>query len=209
MVGRSDFEPGTQLGGEVWGLVTPILEAHGNQVLAPDLGDEHTNNLTDHIRHVRSVIESENAEHVVLVGHSYGGMVITGLAAQLAEKIGHLVYVDAALPNPGESLFDVISTSGRDPLSFSGLEPAAAYVEKLEFDPGLLSRLHKTYVACTKSDFSLVTSVMRGRIASDPSGWACSELPTSHFAMVSMPQQLAEILRSTGDSGESAGAANS
>ena len=62
-------------------------------------------------------------------------MVITGVAAKMPGRIGRLVYVDAALPDPGQSLFDIIVSGGSDPMSFAGLEPAAPYVEKLQFKP--------------------------------------------------------------------------
>jgi pimeloyl-ACP methyl ester carboxylesterase len=56
-------------------------------------------------------------EDVILVGHSYGGMVITGFAARMAKRIRRLVYLDAALPDPGQSLFDVLASGGVDPMS--------------------------------------------------------------------------------------------
>jgi len=88
---------------------------------------------------------------------NYGGMIITGVAARIAEKIVHLVYIDAALPDPGQSLFDLFVSSGRDPLSFVGLEPAAPYVEKLQFDPEKIRPLKKTYILCNESEFAPVT----------------------------------------------------
>ena len=62
-------------------------------------------------------------------------MVITGVAAKMPDRISRLMYVDAALPDPGQSLFDIIVSGGSDPMSFAGLEPAAPYVEKLQFKP--------------------------------------------------------------------------
>lgn len=47
---------------------------------------------------------------MVLVGHSYGGMVITVVAAEMPEKINSRVYIDAAFPDPGQSLFDIITS---------------------------------------------------------------------------------------------------
>ncbi len=64
-------------------------------------------NLQTHITDVINLIECEQLNDVVLVGHSYGGMVITGVADQLLQKgancLRHLVYLDAVTPHPGES----------------------------------------------------------------------------------------------------------
>jgi pimeloyl-ACP methyl ester carboxylesterase len=62
-----------------------------------------------HIQDVTNVLEYENLSRVVLVGHSYAGMVITGAADRAPGRIAHLVYLDAAVPAPGASLFDGFS----------------------------------------------------------------------------------------------------
>jgi pimeloyl-ACP methyl ester carboxylesterase len=191
---RDDYPPGGQLGGKVWDPVRRILEAHSHVVFSPDLLDEHSSGLTDHIEQVRALLTENAIGQAILVGHSYGGMVITGVAAHMPERVRHLVYVDAALPEPGQSLFDVIAAGGCDPMSFPGLEPAKAYVEKLNFDPLRLSSLPKTYILCTQSEFSVVTSVARRAIMADPKGWSYDELPSSHVPMASMPDQLGRLL---------------
>ncbi len=60
-----------------------------------------------HIRDIAAVLEFEDLHDVVLVGHSYGGMVITGVADRAADRVGRLVYLDAATPINGQSLVDV------------------------------------------------------------------------------------------------------
>jgi pimeloyl-ACP methyl ester carboxylesterase len=194
--GRREFESAAQLGGRAWDPVRSVLESHGATVLTPELPDEHTTDLSGHVRCVEEALTPHSTDKAIVVGHSYGGMVITGLAAHMPERIERLVYVDAALPSPGESLFDVIALSGRNPLSFGGLEPAAAYVEKLFYDPRQTASVPKTFVACTQSDFSAVTHVMRERIGPADPSWTFRELPTSHFAMATMPEQLAELIES-------------
>jgi len=62
-------------------------------------------------------------------------MVITGVAAKMPNRISRLVYLDAALPDPGQSLFDIIVSGGSDPMSFAGLEPVAPYVENCSLMP--------------------------------------------------------------------------
>jgi pimeloyl-ACP methyl ester carboxylesterase len=60
-----------------------------------------------HIRDITAVLHSEDLRDVILVGHSYGGMVITGVADRATDRIGRLVYLDAANPVNGQSLVDV------------------------------------------------------------------------------------------------------
>jgi pimeloyl-ACP methyl ester carboxylesterase len=62
--------------------------------------------LSLHIQDVINVLYYEDLHDVVLVGHSYGGMVITGVAEQAASRLSHLVYLDAFVPQDGESAFD-------------------------------------------------------------------------------------------------------
>jgi len=188
-----DYPPGGLLGGRIWDSIIPYLEAHNHRVFAPTLKDEHISSLTEHIEQIWKLITENNLNDVILVGHSYGGMIITGVAAEMPERIRHLVYVDAALPDPGQSLFDIIVSSGRDPMSFVGLEPAAPYVEKLQFDAEKIKQLPKTYILCTESEFASVTSVARQKIADSTEKWTYLELPTSHVPMASMPERIAEI----------------
>jgi hypothetical protein len=121
-------------------------------------------------------------------------MVITGIADKMGERLKHLVYIDAALPDPGQSLFDIISSSGHDPLSFPGLEAVPPYVEKLRFDPQNLKPLPKTYILCTQSEFACVTGVAKQKITAAAKEWTYLELPTSHVPMATMPGELAQIL---------------
>jgi pimeloyl-ACP methyl ester carboxylesterase len=78
----------------------PTLTGQGERVhlASPDVG------LQTHIQDVVNAIEFEDLHDVVLVGHSYGGMVITGVADRIPDRIAHLVYLDAILPEDGESV---------------------------------------------------------------------------------------------------------
>jgi pimeloyl-ACP methyl ester carboxylesterase len=62
--------------------------------------------LSVHVADVVSLINHNNLKNVVLLGHSYGGMVISGVAAQIPERIAHLVFLDAVVPRSGENHFD-------------------------------------------------------------------------------------------------------
>jgi pimeloyl-ACP methyl ester carboxylesterase len=191
---RNDYPPGGHLGGRVWNTIIPALEAHNHRVFAPDLKDEHASSLTGHIEQIYTLITESDLRDVILAGHSYGGMVITGVAAIMQDRMSHLVYIDAALPDPGQSLFDIIASAGRDPMVFPGLEPAPPYVEKLQFDPQKIIPLPKTYILCTESEFACVTNVARRKIAAHGKEWTYIELPSSHVPMASMPEQLSQLL---------------
>ncbi|MEL7197735.1 MAG: alpha/beta fold hydrolase [Pseudomonadota bacterium] len=99
-------------GGWCWDQVRPILEAAGHRVFTPTLtglgsrADELTSKvgLNTHIADIIEVITANDLSDIVLCGHSYGGMVITGVADALKSRIAHIVYLDAALPNNGETM---------------------------------------------------------------------------------------------------------
>src|SRR5687768_9769275 len=69
-------------------------------------------NLTTHITDIVNAILFENLTDIVLVGHSYGGMVISGVADRIPERIRKLVYLDAMVPNDGESVMSIMDPKG-------------------------------------------------------------------------------------------------
>jgi pimeloyl-ACP methyl ester carboxylesterase len=91
------------------------MRSQGQEVYAPTmtgLGERAhlmspAIDLDFHITDIVKVLEFEDLHNVILVGHSYGGMVITGVADRATDRIGHLVYLDAATPQNGQSLVDV------------------------------------------------------------------------------------------------------
>ena len=101
-------------GGWDWKQVDSVLTAAGSKVYRPTLTGlgERVHLLTPdvdlstHITDIVNVIRFENLRDVVLVGHSYGGMVISGVADRIPDRIRRLVYIDAAVPEDGESLVD-------------------------------------------------------------------------------------------------------
>ncbi len=102
-------------GGWCYQPVARLLRAKGHEVYTPTLtglGErEHLLNpdinLDTHITDVVNLLRFEDLHDVYLVGHSYGGMVITGVADRAPERIGNVVYLDAAFPMNGQSLVDV------------------------------------------------------------------------------------------------------
>ncbi|MFI2471403.1 alpha/beta fold hydrolase [Streptomyces globisporus] len=107
---------GSWAGGWIWDRVRPLLEEAGHRVLSPTLtglaerchlaGPEVGLNV--HVQDVAEVLRDEGLDNVILVGHSYGGMVITGTAALAPDAIGQLVYVDAFAPVTGDSAFSLL-----------------------------------------------------------------------------------------------------
>ncbi len=102
-------------GGWCYAKVTERLQALGHRVYAPSLtglGDRShllspSIDLDTHITDVVQLLFYEDLHDVILVGHSYGGMVITGIADRAPDRVGKLVYLDAANPLNGQSLVDV------------------------------------------------------------------------------------------------------
>jgi pimeloyl-ACP methyl ester carboxylesterase len=107
-------------GGWAWERMVPYLSKAGYNVLAPTLTGlgEKVNlatpdvGLNTHIQDILTLLEKGNLRNVVLVGHSYGGMVIAGVANQAAKRISQLVYLDAFVPKDGQSLADIIGPQG-------------------------------------------------------------------------------------------------
>jgi pimeloyl-ACP methyl ester carboxylesterase len=108
-------------GSVVWRQMVPRLRKAGHEVYAPTLtgiGERkhllsREINLDTHIHDVIGVIDEEDLSDIVLVGHSYGGMVITGVADRVPEKVATLVYLDAFVPENGQSLFNLLPSDRR------------------------------------------------------------------------------------------------
>ena len=105
-----------------WRDFANLLRADGHEVYTPSLTGQGERihlggpqvNLSTHVTDVENVFRFEELTDVTLVGHSYGGMVLTGVADRIPELIQHLVYVDAFLPKDGESCFDLGGAGGPD-----------------------------------------------------------------------------------------------
>lgn len=191
---RKDYPAGEKLGGKVWHKVVFELESLHHDVYAPTLDDENTHNLSHHIQQICTLIDTKGLENIILVGHSYAGMVITGVAAKRLNQVACLVYVDAALPQPNQSLFDLLEQGGLNPIDVVDAAPMA-YTEKLQFDPKKIQSLAKSYIRCTKSDFINVTLLAKNKINADQLGWHYTELPTSHLPMATMVEELVQCLQ--------------
>jgi pimeloyl-ACP methyl ester carboxylesterase len=215
-------------GGWCWRFVRPLLKDH--QVFTPSLTGlgERSHlarpdvDLDTHIADVVSLLEMEDLREVVLVGHSYGGMVVTGAADRVPARIRRLVYLDAFVPENGKCLLDyaVPERAARmreegeragsvtpPPLSLWGLtrqehldfvkprevrHPFGTMKQAIRLE-GNTERLPKTFIYCSSpATGSFDQFAARYRNAA---GWTFFELPTGHDAMILMPERVAELLQ--------------
>lgn len=102
-----------------WRAASNILRARGYEVFAPTLtglaershvAPEHVT-LASHVADIAGLMHYENLENVLIVGHSYGGMVITGAADRQIARVKGMIYLDAFMPENGESLWDLAGSA--------------------------------------------------------------------------------------------------
>lgn len=106
-------------GGWCWQPVLPYLHAEDHTVYAPaltGLGERShlyspSIDISCHVQDIVNVLFYEDLQDVMLVGHSYGGMIISGVAEKCPERLSQLVYLDAMVPQNGETIFDQLSSS--------------------------------------------------------------------------------------------------
>ena len=212
-----------------WRRVLPALWRAGHVVVpvpltgvgerAHQLSPEIT--LATHVEDVVMAVRAEECRGAVLVGHSYGGLVVTGAADRVGEEVGRLVYVDAVVPTPGQSWADanppevraarraVIAERGHlppPPVSAYGLtgddaawverrqtpHPGRVYEEPLHFDAERWGARPRTYVDCTAPALPAIEPSRR-LVRTQP-GWELVALATGHDPMVSAPDELAAVL---------------
>ena len=221
---------GGNLGGWVWRRVRPLLESAGHTVYAPTLTGlgERAHlirpeiDLDVHVQDVLGVLEYEDLRDVTLVGHSYAGMVITGVADRAAARLAGLVYLDAVVPRAGESELDVLPPHVSRWLS----ERAAAEGDGWRVPPPSERALAREYGAedlrwiarrMTDHPFRSCDQPLRLENAPPPlprtfihcnrggfghlaeraqgqPGWRYVELDAGHNAMVTAPAALADAL---------------
>jgi pimeloyl-ACP methyl ester carboxylesterase len=103
-----------------WKKMRPLFASAGHAFFSPTytgLGERcHLArpdiDLSTHVQDVLNILEFEDLKDVVLLGHSYGGMVATGVADRARNRIARVVYIDAFAPRDGQSLFDLLGPKG-------------------------------------------------------------------------------------------------
>ncbi len=217
--------------GWYWRPVAGILRAQGHEVFTPSLtglGERKhlmspAIDLDTHIADVIGVIDSEELDDVVLAGHSYGGMVITGAADRAGGRIKSLVYLDAFVPEDGEAVFDIVLPDRREALETAARErgdgwriPPPPAADWGVTDPDLqawLDRLSVAHPIATMTQpirLSGATVTERHYVVAeryDPSpfqryaaaldgkpGWTVHGVDEGHMLPVTAPREVCRIL---------------
>jgi len=219
-------------GGWCWRDVAAALRSYGHEVFTPTLtglGErEHLAspevNLSTHIRDVVNVFRFEDLSDVRLVGHSYGGVVISGVAEALSDRIGHLVYLDAIVPTDGKRQIDMVprrpggaaeqfeKAQGAEALPIASMEFLG--VAKPEQIAWLEQKLRPHPMGTLVEPINLPTDRVSGLPRTfirctepvdkpmspfavkvkEDAGWRYRELATGHDAMVTAPDAVVELL---------------
>lgn len=222
---------GGMIGGNCWKKVRKSLEEKQHIVLTPTLtGIGERKHLTHpdvdleiHIQDVLNTIFYEELDDIILVGHSYAGMVITGVADRIPEKIKKLIYVAAVLPMNGESMFDAVGLEISSFLSNSAqknngwLVPAGTpqsygintleevkWFNKMSTPHPLKSFQQKlsfktsSFNALNKIYIKCLQDLGLNFMATRAKnmGIPCYEIDTGHFPMLTYPDALVDLLES-------------
>jgi len=108
--------------GWAWRKMRPLMRARGHELFTPSytgLGERKhlaspAVNLSLHVEDVINVLEFEDLFDVVVIGHSFGGLVATGVADQGRDRVSRIIYLDAFIPEDGQSLMDLLPAPARD-----------------------------------------------------------------------------------------------
>lgn len=211
--------PGGWQGGWVYDEVGEMLRERGHAVRAvtpagleadPNMGAGPTPNLTSHVDQIVECVGDSGGEPVILCGHSYAGMVITGAAETIPERIAHLVYIDAYVPADGDSCWALTSDmfrgmfvagaahDGRLVAVPDGLDararphPLASFLQAVEVRNPVAAQLPRTFIGggpWRGSPFVELALRLRG----DPR-WNVQEIPVGHNIMRRDPAALGTAL---------------
>jgi pimeloyl-ACP methyl ester carboxylesterase len=217
-------------GGWSWKKMHPLMQAAGHRLLTPTytgLGErEHlatpSIDLETHIQDILNVIRNEDLRDIVLLGHSYGGMVATGVADRARDRIAQLIYLDAFVPRDGQSLFD-LNESGRLPLQEAAQKGDGWRVPPMQSPPDTLPadvewlaarRVHmpikcfetrlklqngepplpRSYIYATRITPADTFGPFAKRAKSE-AGWRYFEIDASHAPNVTAPEALMALLK--------------
>ena len=217
--------------GWAWKKMHPLMTAAGHRLVTPSytgLGERaHLANpsidLETHIEDILNVIHYEDLRDIVLVGHSYGGMVATGVAGRARDRVTQLIYIDAFVPDDGESLLDLLNGSERQrmrelakagdgwrvppnptppdtpPADLEWLTarrvdmPLQCFEMKLKLHGGNLT-LPRNYIYATRASPVDAFGPFAKRARSE-AGWRYHEIDASHSPNVTAPEALMSVLQ--------------
>lgn len=212
-----------------WKKMRPLFRAGGDEWFSPSytgLGERahlaHPGvTLETHIEDVLGTMRVEQLRDVVLIGHSYGGLVATGVAARAREQVRLLVYLDAFVPRPGQCGFDLLPAAAREAMERAARDlgegwrvppsamPPDTSAEDLAWAtplrrPHPIATLRqplefdemqlppRAYVYCTRVAPGDPFGPSAARARS--AGWPYRELDASHNPHITCPAALYELL---------------
>lgn len=215
--------------GWAWKKMRPLLRAAGHEIFTPSytgLGERgHLAtpdvNLSTHIKDITNVLFYEDLHDVILIGHSYGGMVATGAADRASERIKKVVYLDAFVPRDGQSIQDLVNRAevpapGADEppdgwlvppnppppdTSLADLawvtprripQPRKTMEEKIKLT-GAVEKLPRVYIYCLQVRPGDVFGQFAARARSE-AGWVYEEIDATHNPHITAPDALLAIL---------------
>jgi pimeloyl-ACP methyl ester carboxylesterase len=216
-------------GGWCWRRVADLLTARGHKVYTPTLTGlgERSHllsrdiGLATHVADVVNLIRWERLTDLVLVGHSYAGFVISAVAEEVQPALAALVFVDAFVPENGQSLFEITAPATRDAIAAAAQRGEAVPPRPAEFfrvnerDRAWVDALCTPQPLATVQDKVTLTGArervakktyIRARDYPNPTfdaaltklkanpAWRVHVLPCGHDVMVDMPERLTEIL---------------
>jgi len=212
---------GAGLGGWVWKRVADQLRDCGHTVYRPSLTGQAERShikgatLSTHIEDISSLIRWEEIENAILCGHSYGGVVVTGVADKMPERIDTLVYLDALVPRDGQSAF----ATRIEAVDFDvPIDPKEVHrVDDID-QPYVNRKLTPFPADCANEPISLTGSYDRVRRkvyiraerfispvlnrfyqdAVDDANWITFQVDAGHIAMIDGAREVAKILNSLG-----------
>jgi pimeloyl-ACP methyl ester carboxylesterase len=217
-------------GGWHWKTVAGMLRAAGRDVYTPTLTGlgERTHlaspavDLQMHIQDIVAVLRYEDLHNVILVGHSYAGLVITGVAEQEPERLAHLVYLDALVLQNGETFMDIARLANPEvptrieemvraqgdgwwlPITYNDYykydwrdtpQPLKTMTQPLQITNPAAAALPHTFIHCTdKGPVQTFDAMAVSATRAREASWRYRELPTTHMAMWTMPRELTDLL---------------
>ena len=215
------FVHGAWGGGWEYAKVDSILTAKGDRVYHPTLTGlgERVHlankdiNLSTHIDDIVNVIRFENLDNIVLIGHSYGGMVISGVAQKIPDRINQLIYLDAFVPRDGESvqsingdevwngmiapkiedgfvLYPFGPTKTNPPTDVP--QPLKTFTETISIDSQLTENIPTDFVLMKEDGKASFEEW--GSSRAKVNGWTVYEMEGGHYSMREQPDKLVEIL---------------
>ena len=217
--------------GWAWKKMHPLMRALGHTLITPTytgIGERshlaHAGiDLDTHITDILNVLEFEDLRNVILIGHSYGGMVATGVADRAADRVAHLVYLDAFVPHHGDSLLALTPADNRsrvlegvrtqgdgwripaNPLpSDTSPDDVAWSMPRRVMQPlktweqpieltGPVDTVPKTYIYCNMPGPGDMFRQFADRARSE-AGWKYFEMDASHNPHITVPADLMKLL---------------